>query len=1088
MSTDNNNNNNDNLAIFTDPYAGLSPEELCLKDRHWYAFLCSSLITFFTGLLMVLSWRILSWLLCQKAPILDPDAKPDETDRSGGGGGAAVQEGASGAASGSGMMLGGEVGWASEAKDWAGELISGQTTTDGKIEIYTQGLRFTRALRLMTIPDVLQYLNILKTSNSIRLCQLVSTLISVWFTGAGFVHLVETSGDPLDDFSNAQNLTYWECVYFTLVTMSTVGYGDIACKTTLGRLFMVFFILGALAMFASFIPEITDILGNRSKYGGSFKKERGKRHIVLCGHITYESVSNFMSDFLHKDREDVDVELVIMNRKEPDLELESLFKRHFTQVKFFQGTVMDANDLHRVNIKEADACLILANKYCEDPDAEDAANILRVISIKNYFDDIKVIIQLLQYHNKSYLLNIPSWDWKRGDDAVCLAELKLGFIAQSCLACGFSTLLANLFTMRSYKLSPNMPQWQDDYMRGTGMEMYTDYLSPAFMGMTFPEASEVCFLKLKLLLIAVESKSEDGKESNIKINPGPDVRIDASTQGFFFAESADDVKRALYYCKFCHTDPVDIKLVKKCKCKLAMMSLKKVPFLRGPDKPNDHAHFPFQRLDDDKKDKKSPHHISNKKLARSSSINIFNNNNSNNVFDTNNNIFSNNFDANNNIGDPRKFDSTGMFHWCPAQNMGSCVISRDQAAMTVMSNHVVVCLFADAHSAIIGLRNLIMPLRASNFEEDELKHVVLVGDKEYMKKEWKNICNFPKISILGGSPLNRANLRAVHINMCDMCIILSARNSTGEDSNLVDKEAILCSLNIKAMTFDDTVGLLSCQQQRMQQQQQLPQQIQISGVQTTSVVVIIIIVVLVVGTGFLPFDVGTLPSDVKAIKRGVSSGNDIPMITELGEVLTYDLHNFDPRLLCNAGNDANVQFLDQDDDDDPDTELYMTQPFACGTAFAVSVLDSLMSTTYFNDNALTLIRTLITGGATPELEQILAEGVGMRGGYCTPETLDHRNRCRVDQLPLYEGILAQFGVFENFLRFRDSTMTLAENPSAKRFVITNPTDDMQLTTSDKVFCLRPFKIIERKQPVKKKKRKQENTKNKHHVTPEQQQR
>ena len=43
---------------------------------------------------------------------------------------------------------------------------------------------------------------------------------------------------------------------------------------------------------------------------------------------------------------------------------------------------------------------MLANKYCEDPDAEDAANIMRVISIKNYHDDIKIIIQLLQYHNK----------------------------------------------------------------------------------------------------------------------------------------------------------------------------------------------------------------------------------------------------------------------------------------------------------------------------------------------------------------------------------------------------------------------------------------------------------------------------------------------------------------------------------------------------------------------------------------------------------------------------------------------------------------------------------------------------------------
>jgi len=59
-----------------------------------------------------------------------------------------------------------------------------------------------------------------------------------------------------------------------------------------------------------------------------------------------------------------------------------------------------------------------------------------------------------------------------------------------------------------------------------------------------------------------------------------------------------------------------------------------------------------------------------------------------------------------------------------------------------------------------------------------------------------------------GSPLNRANLRAVHINLCEMCVILSARNSSADDSNLVDKEAILCSLNIKAMTFDDTSGLL----------------------------------------------------------------------------------------------------------------------------------------------------------------------------------------------------------------------------------------------------------------------------------------
>ena len=154
---------------------------------------------------------------------------------------------------------------------------------------------------------------------------------------------------------------------------------------------------------------------------------------------------------------------------------------------------------------EADACLVLANKYCPDPDAEDAANIMRVISMKNYCEESRIIIQLMQYHNKAYLLNIPSWDWKQGDDVICLAELKLGFIAQSCLAPGFSTMMANLFAMRSFITSPDMAAWQNDYLQvrpmlvndkiqkylqGTGCEMYTETLSPSFSGMTFSQASE----------------------------------------------------------------------------------------------------------------------------------------------------------------------------------------------------------------------------------------------------------------------------------------------------------------------------------------------------------------------------------------------------------------------------------------------------------------------------------------------------------------------------------------------------------------------------------------------------------------------
>ena len=74
--------------------------------------------------------------------------------------------------------------------------------------------------------------------------------------------------------------------------------------------------------------------------------------------------------------------------------------------------------------------------------------------------------------------------------------------------------------------------------------------------------------------------------------------------------------------------------------------------------------------------------------------------------------------------------------------------------MTVLNGHVVVCLFADPDSPLIGLRNLVMPLRASNFHYHELKHVVIVGSVDYIRREWKMLQNLPKISVLNVSVFN----------------------------------------------------------------------------------------------------------------------------------------------------------------------------------------------------------------------------------------------------------------------------------------------------------------------------------------------
>lgn len=67
---------------------------------------------------------------------------------------------------------------------------------------------------------------------------------------------MENSGDSFIGLSTEKHpLTYWECLYFLVVTMSTVGYGDISPNTVLGRLFIAIFICASIVSI-SFIFNI----------------------------------------------------------------------------------------------------------------------------------------------------------------------------------------------------------------------------------------------------------------------------------------------------------------------------------------------------------------------------------------------------------------------------------------------------------------------------------------------------------------------------------------------------------------------------------------------------------------------------------------------------------------------------------------------------------------------------------------------------------------------------------------------------------------------------------------------------------------
>lgn len=102
---------NNTIKNFTScTLASLDPQ--CNGERSWHVFLLSSLVTFGAGLVVILAFRIGACLCCRKKKKSAGAKVTQNVPKS-----ALLR------------TTEHEIGWMTEAKDWAGELISGQSTT-----------------------------------------------------------------------------------------------------------------------------------------------------------------------------------------------------------------------------------------------------------------------------------------------------------------------------------------------------------------------------------------------------------------------------------------------------------------------------------------------------------------------------------------------------------------------------------------------------------------------------------------------------------------------------------------------------------------------------------------------------------------------------------------------------------------------------------------------------------------------------------------------------------------------------------------------------------------------------------------------
>lgn len=191
---------------------------------------------------------------------------------------------------------------------------------------------------------------------------------------------------------NEKIKNFFDAVYYTVITATTVGYGDVVPLTNTGRLLAMF--LGVLGIFLFSLLTATISTGffhyvNMLKTGMLSFREM-KNHVVICGwNETGEVILEELKKYYEEKKRRMRPVVIV---SEQEIQLEGTYYK--------KGDFVKEEILRNAGVEHAETVIILAEKLPHlTEDSIDARSILAAMLVRDLNPKVNLIVEILLREN-----------------------------------------------------------------------------------------------------------------------------------------------------------------------------------------------------------------------------------------------------------------------------------------------------------------------------------------------------------------------------------------------------------------------------------------------------------------------------------------------------------------------------------------------------------------------------------------------------------------------------------------------------------------------------------------------------------------